>query len=161
MHTTPRKRLSKNEKEEAYKIIMDMWKNCKREPEMRETLNIHEDRFDGLYKDFWKLLRRRMVRLFVQGKTQQQVMEEMEISENQFWCIWGDCFYKNEFKWYEVTIMPEDAQFLPFDKWNMVKHSRNKYGTRLVTNGKVLKALCFREVPFYGYEEERYRHHWS
>ena len=155
MHTTPRKRLSRNEKEKAYQIMMDMWKDCKTESEIREALNIHEDRFDNLYKDFWKLLRRRMIRLFVQDKTKQQVMEDMQISENQFWCIWCECFHKNEFKWHEVSIIPEDAQFLPFDKWNMIKDSRSKYGIRLVTSGKVLKAFYFREVHFYGYEEER------
>lgn len=55
--------------------MMDMWKDCKSESEIQEMLNIHENMFDELYKDFWKQLLRRMIRLFGQGKTQQQVME--------------------------------------------------------------------------------------
>lgn len=159
MNTTrkPIQRMSRQQKEEAYAFIAQNWRKGQHNlGSVLDHLGVSEDQFRVLDQQVILREERQLTNLLKQGKTQNEIMAEMNVDLELFERIFQYACFDKFIQTLSMPIFEEDLQYIQYQHWNMLKFSEKmRDSVRIVTNGEMVAAIFFNDLAKHSFPRSR------
>lgn len=147
-------RMSRQQKKEAYAYISNIWRESDTNDtwyaksryltSCLETLTVEMKKFRKLEHEALIHEERRLTGLLKQGKTQKEVMTEMNLDSEHLLFLLGKACNDRFIKFIRVPVLQEDIRLLSDDASTLFDFDSNF--VRIITDGRMVIAAYLRNI---------------